>query len=444
MSNNIKSDSKPSDLKITDMRISVIGDGGWRWPIIKIYTNQDIIGLGEVRDGASAKYALMLKSRLIGENPCDVERLFKKIKQFGGHGRLGGGVCGIEMALMDLAGKAHGVPAYMLAGGKYRDQIRVYSDTPSKKDPEEMGKALKERMERGFSYLKMDIGIWISEHIEGGLIFPNDHSNNKNNEGSTGGSLKSMIEEAQNVMHPFTGIQLTERGISEISEYVKIVRDIVGYEIPIATDHFGHIGLESCIRLGKELDKYSLAWYEDMIPWQYTNQWKQLKNSVDTPVCTGEDIYLLEGFKPLIDNEAVSIIHPDLATSGGILETKKIGDYAQEKGIPMALHQAGSPIVAMANVHCAAATEGFIALEMHSVDNPWWDDIVNFETEKIINNGFVKVPESPGLGIDLNEEAVKEHLAKSSEESKFSIYPEGVFNETSEWDDLDSHDRTWS
>ena len=449
MSNKVKSHSNPSDLKITDMRISVIGEGGWRWPIIKIYTNQDIIGLGEVRDGASARYALMLKSRLLGENPCDVERLFKKIKQFGGHGRLGGGVCGVEMALMDLAGKAHGVPAYMLAGGKYRDQIRVYSDTPSKKDPVEMGNALKERMDRGFTYLKMDIGIWISENVQGGLIFPNDYTNDKNIEGSTGGSLKSMIAESQNVMHPFTGIQLTDKGISEISEYVKVVRDIVGYEIPIATDHFGHIGLESCIRLGKELDKYSLAWYEDMIPWQYTNQWKQLKNSVDTPVCTGEDIYLLEGFKPLIDNEAVSIIHPDLATSGGILETKKIGDYAQEKGIPMALHQAGSPKVAMANVHCAAATEGFIALEMHSVDNPWWDEIVNFETEKIINNGFVKVPESPGLGIELNEEAVKEHLAKSSEgvhgaNNKFSIYPQGAFEDTSEWDNLDSHDRTWS
>ncbi|MBA47275.1 MAG: mandelate racemase [Dehalococcoidia bacterium] len=449
MSNKVKSHSNPSDLRITDMRISVIGEGGWRWPIIKIYTNQDIIGLGEVRDGASARYALMLKSRLLGENPCDVERLFKKIKQFGGHGRLGGGVCGVEMALMDLAGKAHGVPAYMLAGGKYRDQIRVYSDTPSKKDPVEMGNALKERMDRGFTYLKMDIGIWISENVQGGLIFPNDYTNDKNIEASTGGSLKSMIAESQNVMHPFTGIQLTDKGISEISEYVKVVRDIVGYEIPIATDHFGHIGLESCIRLGKELDKYSLAWYEDMIPWQYTNQWKQLKNSVDTPVCTGEDIYLLEGFKPLIDNEAVSIIHPDLATSGGILETKKIGDYAQEKGIPMALHQAGSPIVAMANVHCAAATEGFIALEMHSVDNPWWDEIVNFETEKIINNGFVKVPESPGLGIELNEEAVKEHLAKSSEgvhgaNKKFSIYPQGAFEDTSEWDNLDSHDRTWS
>ena len=446
---NFSTNSSPSDLKITDMRIAVVGEDNWRWPIIKIYTNQDIVGLGEVRDGASARYALMLKSRLLGENPCDVERLFKKIKQFGGHGRLGGGVCGVEMALMDLAGKAYGVPAYMLAGGKYRDQIRVYSDTPSKKDPVEMGNALKERMERGFTYLKMDIGIWISEQVEGGLVFPNDYSDDKLNEGSTGGSLKSMMVEAQNVMHPFTGIQLTDKGISEISEYVKIVRDIVGYEIPIATDHFGHIGLESCIRLGKELDKYSLAWYEDMIPWQYTNQWKQLKNSVDTPVCTGEDIYLLEGFKPLIDNEAVSIIHPDLATSGGILETKKIGDYAQEKGIPMALHQAGSPIVAMANVHCAAATEGFIALEMHSVDNPWWDDLVNFETKKIINKGFVKVPESPGLGITLNEDAVEKHLnvnpgGWAGQGKSMDIYPKGAFEPTEEWDKLDSHDRTWS
>ena len=447
--NSVNTNSKPNDLKITDMRIAIVGEGNWRWPIIKLYTNQDIVGLGEVRDGASARYALMLKSRLLGENPCNVEKLFKKIKQFGGHGRLGGGVCGVEMALMDLAGKAYGVPAYMIAGGKYRDQIRVYSDTPSKKDPTEMGNALKERMGRGFTYLKMDIGIWIAESVKGGLIFPNDHENNAIKEGETGGSLKSMMVESQNTMHPFTGIQITDKGIDAISEYVKTVRDIVGYEIPIATDHFGHIGLESCIRIGRELDQYSLAWYEDMIPWQYTKQWNQLKNSVETPVCTGEDIYLLDGFKDLIDTESVSIIHPDLATSGGILETKKIGDYAQEKGIPMALHQAGSPVVAMANVHCAAATEGFIALEMHSVDNPWWDDLVSGETDKIINNGFVKVPESPGLGIELNEDAVEKHLNTNAsgfagKGPSMDIYPKGAFESTEEWDRLDAHDRTWS
>ena len=423
----VRTASNPSDLKITDMRISVVGEGGWRWPIIRIYTNQGLVGIGEVRDGASGRYALQLKSRLLGENPCNVDLLFRKIKQFGGHGRLGGGVCGVEMALMDLAGKAYGVPAYMLAGGgKFRDKIRVYADTPSRKDPEDMGKALKGRMDRGFTFLKMDIGVWIAEQIEGGVV------------------AHRPMSEVANTMHPFTGIQITDKGIDAMVEYVRVVRDIVGYEIPIATDHFGHIGLESCIRIGKALDQFSLAWYEDMIPWQYTNQWRQLKESVDTPVCTGEDIYLKEGFKPLLEAEAISVVHPDLATSGGIVETKKIGDMAEDYGIPMAMHQAGSPVVAMANVHCAAATNNFIGLEMHSVDLPWWDSLVEGISKPVIDNGYVAVPETPGLGIELNEEAVKEHLARVSERRPGAPYPEGFFEPTDEWDALDSHDRVWS
>ena len=98
-------------------------------PIIRIDTNQGIYGLGEVRDGASKTYALMLKSRLLGENPCNVDKLFRKIKQFGGHARQGGGVCGVEMALWDLAGKAYNVPVYQMLGGKFRDRIRCYADT---------------------------------------------------------------------------------------------------------------------------------------------------------------------------------------------------------------------------------------------------------------------------------------------------------------------------
>tara|TARA_Y100000768_G_C23984251_1_gene687779 strand:- start:1869 stop:3185 length:1317 start_codon:yes stop_codon:yes gene_type:complete len=438
MTNDIRKLSNPSDLKITDMRITVIGDGGWRWPIIKIYTNQDIYGLGEVRDGASAKYALSLKSRILGENPCDIDKIFQKIKQFGGHGRLGGGVCGVEMALCDLAGKAFGVPAYMLAGGKYRDKVKVYADTPVKKDPEEMGKALLERVKSGFEFLKMDIGLWIAADHKNGVV-------NKNfiDVSETG--------EANNIMHPFTGIQVTDYGISKMEEYVQTVRDIIGYEIPLASDHFGHMGVENAIKIGKSLDKFSLAWYEDMIPWQLVDQWKMLKNRVDTPVCTGEDIYCKEGFEPLVESRAISVAHPDLATSGGILETKRIADYCRDAGIPIALHQAGSPIVAMANVHCAASIDNFIALEMHSVDNPWWNDLVNLVGQEgpMIKDGYINVTNAPGLGIDINEEAMKEHLAQSSygvhgTNNKFSIYPKGYFEDTSDWDELDSHDRTWS
>lgn len=423
----VRTPSSPSDLRITDLRIAVVGGGGWRWPIIKLETNQGLVGLGEVRDGASARYALMLKSRLLGENPCDIDRLFQKIKQFGGHGRLGGGVCGIEMALCDLAGKAYGVPAYMLAGGKYRDKVKVYSDTPSLKDPEEMGKALKGRMDRGFEFLKMDIGLWIASEFENGVI------------------NKKIAQESATLMHPFTGIQVTDYGISKMQEYVGTVRDIIGYEIPLASDHFGHMGVENAIRIGKALDRFTLAWYEDMIPWQFVDQWQALKAGVDTPVCTGEDIYLKEGFEPLVEARAISVAHPDLATSGGIIETKRIADYCRDAGIGVALHQAGSPVVAMANAHSAMAMENFIALEMHSVDNPWWNDLVEMVGQggDIIKNGYVEVNDAPGLGLELNEEAIEEHLAKDSER-RAAVYPKGAFEDTSEWDALDAHDRVWS
>ena len=117
--------SSPSELKITDMRVAVLGNAGWRRAIIKIDTNQGIYGLGEVRDGADERYALFLKSRILGLNPCNVEMLFKIIRQYGYHGRQGGGVCAVEMALWDLCGKAYGVPAWQLLGGRYRDKVRL-------------------------------------------------------------------------------------------------------------------------------------------------------------------------------------------------------------------------------------------------------------------------------------------------------------------------------
>ena len=151
--------SSPSQLKITDMRIANLTGLPFPASIIRLDTNQGISGYGEVRDFASPTYALMLKRQIIGENPCNIDKIFRKIKQFGHHGRQGGGVCGVEMALMDLAGKAYGVPAYMLAGGKFRDEVLCYCDTDSTPDGTEMGHRLKKRMERGYKFLKMDVGI---------------------------------------------------------------------------------------------------------------------------------------------------------------------------------------------------------------------------------------------------------------------------------------------
>ncbi|HZG66201.1 MAG TPA: mandelate racemase/muconate lactonizing enzyme family protein [Herpetosiphonaceae bacterium] len=426
---HVRTASRPSELKITDLRTATVGWNRWHFTIIRIDTNQGISGYGEVRDFASKTYALMLKSRLLGENPCNVDKLFRKIKQFGYHGRQGGGVCAVEMALMDLAGKAYGVPAYVLAGGKFRDRVRMYCDTPNEPTGEAMGRKLLERIERGFTMLKMDLGVQPLIGVRGALSWP---------QGMLPGDPEDKLDRMLNIqqlMHPFTHVRLTPKGIGLICEYVEQVRAVVGDEVPIAADHFGHIGVDDCIRLGHALEPYNLAWLEDLVPWQYTDTWVQIERALNTPVCTGEDIFGKEGFRPLLEARGVNVIHPDLATSGGILETKKIGDHAQEHGISMAMHMAGTPISTMASVHCAAATENFIALEHHFTDIPYWGDFIDGVPKPIIQGGYIRVPEAPGLGFELNEDVVKEHLVAGDP---------GFFEPTPEWDTERSSDRLWS
>jgi L-alanine-DL-glutamate epimerase-like enolase superfamily enzyme len=422
--------SSPSELKITDMRYALTAVMGGT-AIIRIDTNQGIYGLGEVRDAADVRYALMLKSRILGLNPCNVEMIFKIIKQFGGQGRQAGGVCAVEMALWDIAGKAYGVPAYQLLGGKYRNNVRLYADTPEGKSREEQIERIKYRtQEQGYTWLKMDLSINSLKNIPDTLV------NKEFWDGATGQYDLRNYMGYGNTRHPFTQVQITDKGLEELEKIAANARELVGWDIPISTDHYGHFDLNNCIRLGKAVEKYRLAWLEDMVPWDYTEQWKTITDALETPTTTGEDIYLLQYFKPLIDIHAVDIVHPDLASSGGLLETKRIGDYAEEHGIAMAMHQAGTPVSFMANVHCAAATQNFLALEHHSVDLPWWEDLVKMTDGKpIIVKGFAPVPESPGLGIELNEDVVKEHLHQRDK---------SFFAPTDEWNDKRSHDRTWS
>ena len=134
-----------NDLKITDLRVANIDGLPKHCILIQLYTNHGIVGLGEVRAASSATYAVTLKRRLVGENPLNVEKLFRRIKQFGGHSRQGGGVSGIEIALWGIVGKFWGVPLYQLLGGKYRDRVRIYCDTDvdGKHTGHDMGLALK-------------------------------------------------------------------------------------------------------------------------------------------------------------------------------------------------------------------------------------------------------------------------------------------------------------
>jgi L-alanine-DL-glutamate epimerase-like enolase superfamily enzyme len=436
--------SGPSDLKITDMRFAEKGNNAFVDNskfvnrILRIDTNQGIYGLGDIRDGTDQRFALMFKSKIIGLNPCNVEMIFKILKQFGGPGRQGGGVSGVEMACWDICGKALGVPVWQLLGGRYRDKIRLCGTTSDDLgDPRKFGVKLKLRVEeQGFTWLKMSLGTNIAANKSNALVNTKYWSEHGFDDAYKG----SNYMDYWNQEHPFTQVQITDKGLAGMAEYVEIVRNEVGYEIPLSSDHFGHMDMNQVIRIAKTLDKYRLAWMEDLVAWFYTDQLKVITDAIETPTITGEDIYMLSGklggFKKLIDAHAVDIINPDLISAGGILETKKIGDYAEENGIPMALHANTSPVGFMANVHCAAATENFLVLEHHDVDS-WWEGLVNMVgSQPIITKGYANVPlDAPGLGIELNDENMKAHMQTD---------PKGYFQPTPEWDNSGTtYDKLW-
>ncbi len=410
--NAIHTHSRPTDLKITDLRLAVVCSN-YDYPILKIETNQGVYGIGEVRDAGHKENALQFKSMLLGQNPWNVDFLFRMMKAFGSWGREGGGVSGIELALWDLAGKVYGVPCYQFLGGKYRDKIRIYADTPAPTDTSPQGYAdrVMGRKQQGLTFIKFDVGLHCLEGVP-----------------QTTQGLPTQYEypHGWGKRAPGTGSvnHVTDAGIARLAEIVATVRAAVGWETALCIDHFGHgaLTIKEVIRLGKVLEPFGLAWMEDPAPWWDIDAHKQVTDAVAVPTAAGEELYLWEGFHEMIEKRAVDIIHPDLLTSGGMAETKRIADYAERYGIPTALHFAGSPIAFMANLHTAAAISSFVALEHHGLDLPFWKDLVTGLPENYLEDGYVAVPERPGLGIDLNLAGIQENLR----------FP-GLFEPTDEW-----------
>ena len=371
----VRTASSPSTLRITDMKICKVDLPPWGCCLLKLETNQGICGFGEMRDGASPTYLKLLKSRLIGENPCEVDRLFRKIKQFGGQSRQAGGVCAVELALWDLAGKAYGVPVYQMIGGRFRDRVRLYADTHIEDgratgvlmDPKDVGAVLKGYMEEGFTVLKI-LSVELLMAQEGNDSGPLDWVKElrvvedevrrvaKSGTRAEVAAANAKLYDFNRIPHPFTNMHVTEQGLDALEDYIGQIREVTGYKVPLAIDHFGHFPLPDMIKIARRLERFNLAWLEDMLPWYLTDQYRELKRATTAPIATGEDMYLAETFEPLLAAGALDLVHPDILTSGGILETKKLGDLAAKYGASMAIHMCESPVASLAAAHIAPAS----------------------------------------------------------------------------------------
>lgn len=392
--------SRPSDLKITDIRGATLASI-YDFPIIKVYTNQGITGLGEVRDAGWIAQALMLKPYLVGKDPLDIETILRSIRHLTGPDRYAGGYSAVDIALMDIAGKALGVPCWKLLGEKVHDKIEIYADCPTVLKAENLKLMMQRRFDLGLKHYKIDLTPALLRNKEGAIL------NNLP----------------------------TRKGLEIWGEQVKKAREIIGYDFRLGADHFGNMTVESGIELGNFMADpvFNLAYIEDVVHFKRFNAVnlnKKITAGSKTPTLNGEDIFSIENFKPWIEQNAVSIIHPDMLTAGGMIETKKIADYAYQFGISTMLHCAASPIGVMANVHTAATIKEFISLENHTIEMPWVNNLVDGIQKPIIQNGVIPVPDSPGLGIELIEEEAEKYLR----EPKYLSYNPGLFNPTPEFE----------
>ena len=382
----VNRNSAPSQLRITDMR-SIRIASNYDYPIIRIDTNQGVYGLGEARDAGNEGMALVLKALIVGKNPLNIEPILDSVRNFTGQRRFGGGYSALDIALHDIAGKVYGVPAWRLIGSQYRNRIRCYCDTTESSEPKIYAARMAARKKMGFTFFKMDI-------------------------------MPSMIRERPGGLN--TRGVATAKGLEMYGEHIQAVRDTIGWDQPLAADHFGPLTVNDAIRHARFFEKYELAWAEDLLQVDTLGSgdaprnwraYKEIKESTVTPINTGESLFgLEEGFRPLIENNAVDIIHPDPLTSGGIRETKRIADFAAMYGIPPAVHFAGSPVGCIASVHMISTIKEFVAMENHAVDIPWWGDLVTGPPKPIIQDGYIAVPDTPGIGVELNEEACRAHL----------------------------------
>jgi L-alanine-DL-glutamate epimerase-like enolase superfamily enzyme len=398
-----KTTAKPA-IKITDLRCAIMGKS----PVIRITTDAGISGYGQAETAKSylKPFVMFYKDYLIGEDPTNVERVMMKIRRMGSFKPWGAAVSAIEIALWDIAGKAAGVPVHKLLGGKIRDKVRCYNTNYSlkkadaqPKDYVEYGANLKAQ-KYGFTIFKVAVGF------HGGMsrIVPD----------FTYGTTNSN----------FRG-PLTEHGLKYMIDCVAALKEGIGDDrIGLALDMGPGFMLSDAIRVANAMEPFNLMWLEDMLTGDYTpyvmaDDYCELTRSTTTPIHTGEQNYLRQNFRELIDKHAVRILGPDPEDVGGIAELKWIGEYADIHGLQIAPHGIFDGVIGNAAQAQVGSTmpENFIAFECCLPNPEWWFDIVDGIPDPLVKDGFYEVSDRPGLGVEFNVKAAKQYLEE--EDKKF-------------------------
>ena len=393
-------------MKIIDLKCAVIGEN----PVVRNVTDEGLSGYGQAENTKAylKPHVLFYKPYLLGEDPTNVARTMLKIRRLGSYKPWGAAVSAIEMALWDLAGKAAGLPVHRLLGGALRERVRVYNGGVRFPMPDSSPESYAESMKKmraapeGFTIIKQPIGFHSA--------MPREVPNFSFEEARTGAT------------HPNRGL-LTERGLKHVIACVEAVKAVLGDEIGLALDCGPGWMVPDAIRLAKAVEPLNVMWLEDLITGDYTpyvlaDVYREVTRATTTPIHTGEQIYLRQNFKDLIEQHAVNILGPDPADVGGLAELKWIAEYADLHGLLIAPHGVFDGLIGLAAlVHLAATLpQNYIAFEYPVARPSWWYDIIVGLPTPIVENGFIKVWDRPGLGVEFNIPKTLPYLMEEDQE----------------------------
>jgi galactonate dehydratase len=339
---------------------------------VKVSTDEGLVGWGESSIGATSVAGVVEEfgESIVGKDPHRIEEHWQHMYHL--HHNIRGGalqmaaISGIEIALWDIKGKALGVPVYELLGGAMRDKIWAYGRFDGV-TPDDAVETAKSYLEQGYTALKGD---------------PFGHQ----------------------------GLFTTSESERDAIAKVAAVREAVGDDVELLVEVHGRLTPSEAIRVGSALEPYRPFFFEEPVPPQNIDAMLKVSQSINIPLATGERIYTKWGFKDLLEHQVVAVVQPDVCHAGGISELKKIAAMAETYYVGFAPHNPYGPVNTMAAIHVDACTPNFLIQE--GGHGGWYDAVLK-EPFPAQTDGYFDVPTAPGLGVELDEEALRRYPAGS-------------------------------
>lgn len=373
-------------MKITDVQVFPVR--GRHWPhfpmlLIEVRTDEGVVGVGEALPFQATgvhESIMQIGDWLHGENPLQIEWLWERCFRRGVNMAA---LSGIEIALWDIAGQVAGMPICQLLGGPCHERVRVYADgffRGAEPTPQAYGDMAEAAVATGLTALKLDIDDFLYLGERPALI----RCHGKD-----------------------LGRHITNAEIRQVEASVAAIRERLGPDVDLALDCHWAFDLPSARRLGQALEPYRLMWFEDPTPSASVPTLARLAGELAMPLCLGEALATRFAFREIFERGAAHIIMPDVACSGGIIETKKIAAMADTYYVPVAPHDMVGPVATAASLHLCCAITNLLVLEHQYTDVPWRHELT--DEPLLVENGHYQVPTRPGIGFKLNHEAVNRY-----------------------------------